>query len=263
MSAFAPQPEGTRKVAFHVHTNRSFDSLVQPGVLVRACLAQGVRTLCVTDHDTIDGALAVRSLAMTSSLQVIVGAEYKTDLGDVIGLFLHEEVKMRDALRVVRAIHAQGGIAILPHPFHAHPDGAELFQLVDAIEVFNGRCSLGENEKAFALATRLQKPMLVGSDAHFLSELSNATMRFSGDKQLLPADLLTRPRSWKGHSARPTTLRASQGVKGLKTRSPRLAASATLAVLKHAACEMLGMSDRYSTEGEWSLVSSRATTASK
>jgi len=256
MRTSAPRQAGTRTVAFHVHTNRSFDSLVQPEELVRACLAEGVHTLCVTDHDTIDGALAVRSLAMSSSLQVIVGAEYKTDLGDVIGLCLREEIRVRDALSVVEAIRAQGGIAILPHPFHAHSDVAELSQAVDAIEVFNGRCSLGENEEAFALATQLQKPMLAGSDAHFLGELSNVVMRFTGDEALTPGDFLTLPRSWQGHSASPTIVRASQGVKGLKTRSPRLAGRATLAMLKHALREALGKSDRYFTEGDWSRASS-------
>ena len=46
-----------------------------------------------------------------------------------------------------------------------------LIKMVDAIEVFNSRTSRVCNEKAFLLATEMNKPMVAGSDAHFYPEI--------------------------------------------------------------------------------------------
>ncbi len=207
-----------------------------PRRLVRDCLARGVHTLFITDHDTIDGSLVARAAAERTPLQVIVGAEYATDLGDVIGVFLREEVRSRSALKVVEEIIAQGGVAVLPHPYHQHPDLPELHDAVAAIEVFNARCSAVQNALAAELATRMKKPMVAGSDAHFGREVSNVLMRFRGSQPLEPHDLTSRERSWIGQSTKPEFVRASQVVKGVKRRTASLIVRAGLATLKRTRC---------------------------
>ena len=73
--------------------------------------------IAVTDHNTIRGALLARELA---DFKVIVGEEVKSSQGDIIGLFLSEEVpKGLSPLETVRRIKGQGGLVLVPHPFDA------------------------------------------------------------------------------------------------------------------------------------------------
>ncbi len=50
-------------VDLHCHTRASFDSLAVPAAVVRAAAARGLTHLAITDHGTIDGALAARDAA--------------------------------------------------------------------------------------------------------------------------------------------------------------------------------------------------------
>lgn len=50
---------------------------------------------------------------------------------------------------------------------------------VDLIEVWNGHSTLEENQKALELVERLEKPSVIGSDAHLYSELGNAIMVYN------------------------------------------------------------------------------------
>ena len=52
---------------------------------------RGLNGIAITDHDTIKGSVeAIKN--KPEGLDVICGAEIKTDRGDVIGLFLTEEI---------------------------------------------------------------------------------------------------------------------------------------------------------------------------
>jgi hypothetical protein len=132
---------------FHIHTNASPDSSMSPGALVKACLRQGLETIAVTDHHTIQGALAVRKVA---PFPVIIGAEFRTEDGEIIGLFLEEDVpRGLSAIETVRQIKAQGGIVQIPHPFDRfrkkHITESALLEVlphVDIIEAFNARTTL-------------------------------------------------------------------------------------------------------------------------
>src|SRR4029453_9204836 len=64
-------PGSTRAfVDLHVHTSASFDSLASPSAVVRAAASRGLTHLAITDHDTIEGALAAREYASRESLGV-------------------------------------------------------------------------------------------------------------------------------------------------------------------------------------------------
>src|SRR5580693_442815 len=100
----------------HLHTEYSPDCDTSLERIEAHCLAQGLTGLAVTDHNTLEGALRLRD--RVKSLQVIVGEEVSTRDGDVIGLFLREPIPPRlSALETMDAIHAQGGLVYLPHPF--------------------------------------------------------------------------------------------------------------------------------------------------
>ena len=69
---------------------------------------------------------------------MIRGIEIGTDRGDLLGLFLRETIKTRDFGRAVDAIHEQGGLAILAHPFKWRQRvSADTLERVDGIEVYN------------------------------------------------------------------------------------------------------------------------------
>jgi predicted metal-dependent phosphoesterase TrpH len=120
---------------------------LSPEALVRACQRAGLDIIAVTDHHTIRGALAVQEVA---PFRVIIGAEFRTADGEIIGLFLEEDVpRGLSARETVKRIKDQGGIVQIPHPFdrfrRKHISYSALLDIlpdVDVIEAFNARTTL-------------------------------------------------------------------------------------------------------------------------
>ncbi|WP_447979325.1 PHP domain-containing protein [Candidatus Nitrospira bockiana] len=163
-------------VDLHLHSHYSFDCLVRPSVILAEARRKGLSGVAVTDHDTIRGAVAAAELNDDGDLVVIVGAEYKTEIGDVIGLFLTDEIRTRDPWEVIGEIHRQGGLAVLPHPYHGTGAALAVAGAVDLIEVFNARETPENNRRAFELAKQLHKPMISASDAHFAGDIGTSRM---------------------------------------------------------------------------------------
>jgi len=167
------------KVDLHLHTHFSPDCDTPPQRLVARCLEVGLNCIAVTDHNTIRGALETRRIA---PFRVIVGQEVKTSQGEIIGLFLQEEIPPGlDPLETVERIKAQGGLVVLPHPcdpFRASviQQGAleEVLPLADIIEVFNARNTLeAADRRARQLAEEYGLVMSAVSDAHTLQEVGH------------------------------------------------------------------------------------------
>lgn len=155
----------------HLHSKYSFDCLLCPANIVRRAKKKGLNTIAITDHNTIRGALEAKAINLDPNFSVIIGSEIETDQGDIIGLFLTQEIESRKCLEVIAEIHEQGGIAVLPHPYKVHKLDDQLLNLVDVIEISNAKDSLENDQKARKLAEKYHKPMIVGSDAHFLSQI--------------------------------------------------------------------------------------------
>jgi predicted metal-dependent phosphoesterase TrpH len=171
---------------FHSHSHYSRDSVINPRTFIDRCLRKGIDCVAVTDHNEIEGAFVIEKLARESAgprLKVIIGEEVKTAEGEIIGLFLKEFVP-RDLSpeETVRAIHEQGGLAVVPHPYDIFrrsvikPGALErVKEQVDAIEGFNCRNILQRHDdRAVALAGSVAKPMTVGTDSHSPWELGGA-----------------------------------------------------------------------------------------
>lgn len=184
----------------HVHTRRSVDCMSAPEAIVRRAVALGIDVLAVTDHDTWQGAVDALAVVARSGarLRIVVGSEVATDQGDVIGLFLADDVRTRPAARFCDEVHEQGGLVLLPHPFKWHRLDEELLRRVDLVEVYNARTLRSENERAAALARDRGLPALVGPDAHRVGELHLARNVFEGpppaDEAALKQALRTAPR---------------------------------------------------------------------
>lgn len=80
------------KYDLHVHSKYSVDGYVEPEVIVKTAQKRGLSGVAVTDHNTIKGGLKAKKYE-TEDLRVIVGSEIETNRGEVIGLFLSEEIK--------------------------------------------------------------------------------------------------------------------------------------------------------------------------
>jgi len=223
------------KALFHVHSNHSFDSFLKPETIVDYSIRNNFDILSITDHNTIEGSIAAGRYNPSSKLHIIIGAEYATDKGDIIGLFLNNEIKSNVSEDVINNINAQGGIVVLPHPFRGHKFDSGLVRNVDLIEIYNGRVSNQANQAAKELARKYDKQIIAGSDAHFFAELGLAEVIFeapSGSENLKRLVLEgNRKVQYKEHSKRKDYELASQLVKSYKLRDIRLFTS----VMKHFA----------------------------
>jgi predicted metal-dependent phosphoesterase TrpH len=208
-----PPTDGERILCdFHMHSEYSHDCTTPIAEVVERALAAGLGAIAVTDHNTIAGGVAARHhvAAHGLDLHVVVGSEIKTTTGEVIGLYLKEEIpRGMEFATTVEAIRAQGGVVYVPHPFdrlHAVPDPALLRRLVDQIDVIeacNGRLYREAfNRQARAFAERHDVLIGAGSDAHVGEGIGTAALdlpRFSDPESLLvalgDAQIVRRPAS--------------------------------------------------------------------
>jgi len=209
----------------HIHTRFSFDSWLSPHKILARARRSGADVLIVTDHNTILGSAEVHRLAQGNPRFTVIAAEYKTEKGDVIGLFLKAEITARQSGEVMDEIHKQGGLVLLPHPYKGHKLDDELLAKVDLIETFNARCSSEENAKAEELSRTLNKPGLAGCDAHCAPELQAVVNEFeavAATEHDLRRSLLTSPRRIQIQPVSRIYQPYSQMIKACKTRDARL-----------------------------------------
>jgi PHP domain len=195
----------------HMHTSHSHDCSIDPEALVAHAEAEGLGAIAVTDHNVFAGALEAVELARGRDLIVIPGEEVKTDRdGEVIGLFLHEEIPRGMPFGdTVAAIREQEGVVYVPHPFdrmHAIPTPATLHHHlpeIDVLEVYNARLLFDAyNDEALRFARKHGLLMGAGSDAHVLQGVGTGALRmrrFDGPEEFLlslrTATVLRRPKS--------------------------------------------------------------------
>jgi len=167
------------KYDLHIHSKYSSDGILEPKESIKTAIKKGINGIAITDHNTIKGGLEAKKYE-TDDFKVIVGSEISTERGEIIGLFLEEEVKSKDVQEVISGIKEQNGIIIIPHPFdelrHSafHPTEGDA-KFIDCIEGFNSRCVFQKyNEKAVEFGTKHNLTITAGSDAHFANEIGNA-----------------------------------------------------------------------------------------
>ena len=158
----------------HIHSKYSFDSILEPEKIIKVAKKRGLDGVAITDHNTIKGSLEAKKINKDQDFFVIVGSEISTEVGDITGLFLNEEIKSKNSMEVIEEIKEQGGVVVLPHPYKGHKLNEELISAVDVIESFNSRTDRYENFYAEELAEKYNKPTIAGSDAHFESEIGLA-----------------------------------------------------------------------------------------
>jgi predicted metal-dependent phosphoesterase TrpH len=109
---------------------------------------------------------------------VIPAVEINTDIGDIVGLWVHREIDDREYHKVIDEIKSQGGLVMLPHPYHKHSLPDDICEHVDLIEINNARAMPERNQMAAELAQKHNLPAVSGSDAHFSWEIGNSITIF-------------------------------------------------------------------------------------
>ena len=173
--------DASPRIDMHIHTWYSPDASVDPAKINDVLRAKQLDGVAIVDHDTFKGCLEARK---NTEKIVVPGMEISTSSGEILALFLQEEIHEKELAVVVDKVREQGGLVILPHPFDLfrkrtfHVDRfsrRELREMVDAIEVLNSRCLLNYfNDKARRLADDLVKPATAGSDAHTSYEIGRS-----------------------------------------------------------------------------------------
>jgi predicted metal-dependent phosphoesterase TrpH len=135
----------------------------------------GLDRLVITDHNTIRGALEAYRL---NPEFFIVGEEIKTTRGELLAVYVKEEVpKKLTPQETIRRLKDQGAFISVSHPFDdfrgwERRELEEITDELDAVEVFNSRCFTMEmNDKAVRFAKEHSLGGTVGSDAHTLPEV--------------------------------------------------------------------------------------------
>ncbi len=104
----------------HCHTLAS-DGMATPAELVDAAVAMGVNLIAITDHDTMANAAEVVERGTAAGIAVVPGQEVTTKwpaMTHIIGWFLEKPIpRSMTVLDTVKAIHEQGGLVVIPHPF--------------------------------------------------------------------------------------------------------------------------------------------------
>lgn len=183
----------------HIHTTFS-DGLMTPEAVVEYAATQtDLRVIAVSDHDTIQGGVTAQRYQQSylrdfGHLDVIVASEITSKDGDIVGLFLKQDVTpgLR-AAETVRAVHAQGGLAVAAHPYSFLLPGMVkgVKGLVhslpfDGVETRNGTPTefLGNYLTQWLYGRWRAVPAVGGSDAHYLPTVGKTFTLFFGTTAL-------------------------------------------------------------------------------
>lgn len=173
------------RLDLHNHTSYSSDGVVAPLDLLRAARKNGLDCIAVTDHNTVVGALEALALSQADPAlpQVIPGVEVSTIDGDVVALYVTEDIpRGMSILDCIGLIKERGGLVYLPHPYDVLRRGAiaarvreQAAEQADFVEVLNGRSLTYRSVRnSYDLALRHAKPQGAGSDAHVRTEVGRA-----------------------------------------------------------------------------------------
>lgn len=181
----------------HIHTIYSYDGTASvPAVLAQAKQI-GLDVIAITDHDEIKGALKAFELAPQFGMEVIPGTEITTAEGDLLALFVTENITPGLSLiETILRVGEAGGICIAPHPMARGAgmkslSGPSIIRALDhpqasrillGIETYNATALDREsNLLAQKLWEEYPDVAQVGnSDAHIIQAIGTGTTEFLG-----------------------------------------------------------------------------------
>lgn len=181
----------------HCHTTAS-DGMVSPAELVAGARERALDLVAVCDHDTMAAVAETVERGGEAGVAVVTGQEITTRWPaqtHVLGWFLERPVRMGMSLEdTIDAIHDQGGLAVIPHPFmptyfaSIQPGMLERLlerRSVDGIETaFTAPLTPARGRALAGFVERHRDRLgavVGGSDSHFGAfDLGRAITRFEG-----------------------------------------------------------------------------------
>ena len=196
-------------IDIHTHTYpTSDDSTLTPEELISRAKLIGLDGVCLTDHDGFWDPADVEKLGKDNDFLVIPGGEVTTEEGHLLVYGLTEYIfGMHKSAFVKDLVDEAGGAIVVAHHYRrvyretAPQDEIsysemierglrnEVFEIVDAVEIRNGRGSDKENEFSENLANKLNMPKTGASDAHKLIDIGTYATEFY-DKNTGLGDLI-------------------------------------------------------------------------
>jgi hypothetical protein len=182
----------------HCHTIAS-DGMVTPAELVAAAVGAQLDLIAVTDHDTMRSVREAQRLGEAAGIAVVAGLEITTRWPaqtHILGWYLEKPVKSGMSVQdTIDAIHDQGGLAVIPHPFMPVYFGsiqpAMLRRLietrtVDGIEIMTtvpiGSWRRRELEDFYVRHSDRLGAEVGGTDCHFgPHDIGSVVTQFDGD----------------------------------------------------------------------------------
>jgi predicted metal-dependent phosphoesterase TrpH len=177
------------------------ESVTEPAKAVEAARKKKLDVLCITDHNTIQGAIIAKKRA--AGIDVVIGEEISSADGEILALFIQEEIKPElGAPETIDLIHDQGGVAVAAHPFSPQcPSlGKKICDLkLDGVEVFNA-CHRDAYTNLMAQTfSPAGMAWLGSSDAHSINMIGNGYTIFEGrTSEELRRSILKRNTSFGG-----------------------------------------------------------------
>jgi predicted metal-dependent phosphoesterase TrpH len=177
----------------HVHTNAS-DGVSDVRSVLAAARDQDLDVLAITDHNNTASAFEAQRLAPAFGIEVVIGEEVTTSQGHCLGYFLQQRVpRGRPLAETIATIHAQGGLATIPHPCDYVSFGvlnpwrrkltleALMEHDFDGLEVYNASLIADRaNGRAYDLAEGSGRAIVAGSDAHTAATVGLGVTLFPG-----------------------------------------------------------------------------------
>jgi hypothetical protein len=174
------------RLDLHVHTVYSGDSLIKLPDLIKYVKKKQLDGIAICDHNTIKAYKKLKDKAKKHEFILIPGMEIETHIGEVIGLFLEDEVSCENNnfFHIVNQIRDYGGLVIIPHPFdfirrnHLKMNlltDSIIEKYIDGIEILNSRIIFPFCvSKARKYNKKYDLFETGGSDAHTVKEIGNA-----------------------------------------------------------------------------------------
>ena len=160
--------------------------------MIQKAKCSGLDGVCFTEHDFFWKDEDISRLSNKHDFLIFPGVEINTEEGHLIVFGLKKyEFGMHRTKFVRKLVEEVGGAIILAHPYrgrvHQNPNPEQLleqacknsvFDLVDAVEMLNGRSKAIENSFVQELCRRLDLRTVAGSDAHSLSDIPTCATLF-------------------------------------------------------------------------------------
>lgn len=154
------------KIELHIHTIGSNDSGIRLEDLKKYIKSKKIDCLFLSDHEN-----SIPEKYLDDS-KIKAGIEFKTDNGDLIGLFVNTRCDSNKTTDVIQHIHKLGGLVLIPHPFkYTKTNWDKYLKKIDLWEMHNPRLNREQNNLAVEYGLKHNLKMVVGSDAHSVEEL--------------------------------------------------------------------------------------------